>query len=281
MQNLVQGSQEWLQMRREYLGASDAPVIMGVSPYKTRHQLWEEKLGIETKQKDNRGMIYGREMEQPAREAYEKLTGILVVPAVVFHKDIPYMMASLDGLSMDKSISVEIKNVNAEDHETARQGKVPVKYFPQVQHQLEVLGHDRLHYFSYRNGDSVLVEVSRDEEYLEKLLGSEESFWQGVVNFKEPSLSSKDYITLDSSEWVNMASEWQSVNDQLKALTAKEKECRQAMIDMANDQNVVGGGVKLTKVTRKGLIDYSKIIELNGIDLEQYRKEPIVSWRVS
>lgn len=278
---MIQGSSEWIQMRRNYIGASDAPVIMGVSPYKTKRQLWEEKLGLLNDNADNPGIRYGRAMEEPARQAYERHTGILVAPAVVFHKERSYMMASLDGLSLDKSIAVEIKNVNTEDHRMAKDGKVPEKYYPQVQHQLAVLDIDVLHYFSYRNGDFALIEVLKDNEYLEQLYSSEASFWSLVTNFQEPELSGKDFITIEDEQWVNVVSEWKAANEQLKELAAKEKQFRQSLIEMADSKNVICGGVKLTKVTKRGAVDYSKIKELEGVDLEQYRKDPVTSWRIS
>lgn len=35
--------EEWLQLRRNGIGGSDASVIMGKNPYRSILQLWEEK----------------------------------------------------------------------------------------------------------------------------------------------------------------------------------------------------------------------------------------------
>lgn len=43
--NLLQNTQEWEKFRLQKIGASDAPIIMGVSPWKTPFQLWLEKTG--------------------------------------------------------------------------------------------------------------------------------------------------------------------------------------------------------------------------------------------
>lgn len=43
--NLLQNTQEWEKFRLQKIGASDAPIIMGVSPWKTPFQLWLEKQG--------------------------------------------------------------------------------------------------------------------------------------------------------------------------------------------------------------------------------------------
>ncbi len=56
-----QRSPEWLELRRQGLGASDMAAVMGVSPYKTPYQLWAEKTGATPEQKvgaaANRGVI--------------------------------------------------------------------------------------------------------------------------------------------------------------------------------------------------------------------------------
>ena len=37
---------EWLEARKDGLGASDAAALLGLSPWKTNVQLWEEKCGL-------------------------------------------------------------------------------------------------------------------------------------------------------------------------------------------------------------------------------------------
>lgn len=278
---LIQGSKEWLQMRKNHIGASDAPVIMGVSPWKTTYQLWEEKCGLSGEQETTSAMKYGHDMEEPARQAYEKHTGNLVSPTVVFHPEKDYMMASLDGISFEGDISVEIKNVRDEDHKQAKNGKVPEKYFPQVQHQLACLGHDRLHYFSVNSGDCALVEVKRDNEYIKKLYDLEEKFWDNVKNLREPELTEKDYITIADEQNITIAKELKAIQQQIKELEETAKKHKQTLIEASGGKNAKIGPVKLTKSIRKGTVDYGKIIELEGVDLDQYRKEPVIAWRVS
>ena len=41
--NLVQGSTEWVEARRSTFNASEAPAMMGVSPYQTRTDLLRMK----------------------------------------------------------------------------------------------------------------------------------------------------------------------------------------------------------------------------------------------
>ena len=52
---------------------------------------------------------------------------------------------------------------------------------PQLQHLLEVSGAEVCHYWSYREGEGVLVEVAPAPAYIEGLVGREEEFWRGVL----------------------------------------------------------------------------------------------------
>ena len=37
--------EEWLALRRGYIGGSDAAAVVGLSPYVTPYQVWAEKTG--------------------------------------------------------------------------------------------------------------------------------------------------------------------------------------------------------------------------------------------
>ena len=271
----------WLEDRRKYIGASDAPIIMGVSPWRTPYDLWLDKLGLSEDQPDNFAMKRGREMEPIARDAYTVMTGIVCEPRKIVHKTIPYMMANFDGIADDESITVEIKCPGREDHELAKDGVIPEKYLPQLQHQLEVIGHNRLHYFSYRDGDGVLIEVTKDEEFISELLAKEKEFWDYVQSATAPPLDERDYVERLDEEWKSLSSEWSQVNEEMKALKAKEKMLRDTMISMADNKNCQGNGVRLQKVVRKGAYDMKQIQLMVDVDLENFRKETTETWRVS
>lgn len=278
---IKQNTPEWLEMRKNHIGASDAAAILGLSPWKTAFQLWEEKLGLRPGTQMNEAMRRGHELEPIARQAYNEHTGNSSEPEVAFHPTRKWMMASLDGISLDRSMVVEIKCPGAKDHELASKGEIPEKYYPQLQHQLAVIGLNLLHYFSYKDGEFHLIEVERDEKFIQKMYAKEEEFWQNIQNFEAPALSEKDYVKRGDVEWCSIAQKW--LGTKLRLATAKEdeKEYREKLINLANNQNCQGFGVGVQKVVRKGSVDYSAIPELSGIDLEKHRKNPIETWRIS
>ena len=41
---IEQNTEEWFKYRNSGIGASEAPIILGLSPYKTRIELYEQKI---------------------------------------------------------------------------------------------------------------------------------------------------------------------------------------------------------------------------------------------
>lgn len=278
---MKQNTNEWLELRKTKIGASDAPIILGVSPWKTPLQLWEEKLGLRESEPMNEHMRRGHELEPVARAAYNDATGNLCEPEVVFHPEYEWMMASLDGISPGRDIIVEIKCPGEADHITASEGKVPSKYYPQLQHQMACANVVKAHYFSYRDGNFHLVEVARDEEFINDLLVKEREFFKCMQDFKAPEMHAKDYVERLDEEWHQACETWRERDAQLKEAKLLEAEAKARLIHLSNGISTVGYGVKATKFARKGAVDYGKIPEIEGVDLEQYRKKPTVMWRVT
>lgn len=179
------GSAEWLQMRKGYIGASDAPIIMGVSPWTTPQTLWMEKLGLGQPKVETFAMLRGKQMESQALDAFTQETGISMSPYIMFHKEYPFMMATLDGYNMELHKAVEIKCPGKKDHAIAMAGTVPCKYYPQLQHQIATCRLDEIYYYSYTLDTTALIIVKRDDDYIEKLIEKEKYFWKCVLEFRE------------------------------------------------------------------------------------------------
>jgi len=272
---------EQLLERKKYIGASDAPAVMRVSPWKTPLQLWMDKVSDHVSTFTTPAMQRGNELEERARQCFENMTGLVMFPnKVKVHETIPYMRASLDGMDIEEQNFVEIKCVNLVDHTMAMAGKVPEKYVPQVMHQLEVCQLDMGYYFSFDGKDGVIVKVYRDEKYIKNLIKEEENFWQCVENFIAPPMTEKDYKIMTSQEWQDIAGRWLSTKKQLKELEKAEAELRGSLILMTEERNCTGSGVCVQKKLRKGNVDYSKIPELQGKNLDIFRKSNIEYWQI-
>lgn len=170
------------------IGGSDAPAILNESPFTSSDELMDIKTGKKTVVENYR-MRRGKKLEPEARVKYMEITGIRSHPCCVVHDEYPWLRASLDGLSEDKQIVLEIKCPSNRTHEKALQGHVPHYYYAQTQHQLLVTGCQILHYWSYTDSGEfpeeervALVKVSPDPEFMDRLFRREKAFWEQLQN---------------------------------------------------------------------------------------------------
>lgn len=277
MDKLEQGSQEWLDFRRDKITATDACVIMGASHWKTKIQLYHEKKDPNYRSMTNERMQRGIDLEPMARDLFCAKTGHKMIPKVVV-KD--WAMASLDGIN-DWNEILEIKCPGPTQHQVAVDGKVPDHYYPQLQHQMWVCNAEKVFFFSFDGFDGVTVEVKRDNDYIEKMIAEEFKFYMCLRENTPPEPSEGDYIERSDDIWEQCASQWRSVNENIKELERQEEELRKQLIFLSGESNTKGGGISLCQVIRKGNVEYAKIPELKGMNLDQYRKDSISSWRIT
>jgi len=95
-----------------------------------------------------------------------------------------------------------------------------------------------------------------------------------------PELDEKFEEKYDLS-WKDCALQLREVSLQLESLENKKEILRNRLIQMSQEKDSKGFGVFVTKVQRKGTIDYSSIPELKGVDLEKYRKCSSEYWKIS
>ena len=80
--------------------------------------------------------------------------------------------------------------------------------------------------------------------------------------------------------FLDLAAEYANKDRLLKANEADLKAIKEKLLALsftiAEGKNVRGGGLTITSATRKGSIDYKKLLNEAGveIDAEQYRKKP-------
>lgn len=262
--NLEQGSHQWLEFRKNHLGSSDTPVVLGVSPYTTRQELYEDKV-FGSKKVQSNSMRRGHDLEPVARSILEDELGTFLFPAVYEDDKNSFMSCSLDGISADAKTMVEIKCPNKTDHAIALSGKIPDKYAPQLQKQLLVMNLDHMTYFSFDGQKGASVKVYRDDKMIRRIVDEETKFWNNVLSHTPPR-------PLDTDGWVAYALELAEIEQKLSPLEEQKKILRAKLEELARSGDLIYENIKFTSYMHKGLIDYSAIPELMDIDLEKYRK---------
>lgn len=87
-------------------------------------------------------------------------------------------------------------------------------------------------------------------------------------------------ITQKGTYWVETADTLYHVRLKLKELREKEEILLDSLKEMSNYKNAFGGPFIFTASMRKGAVDYELVPELQGVDLERYRKEQVANWKL-
>lgn len=180
---MIQGSQEWLQLRAGKVTASKVADIIaktksGYSASRANYmaQLITERLtGTPAETFTNAAMVWGSEMEPEARKAYEFYKAVDVDQvAFVNHPTIGDSGASPDGLIGLDGL-VEIKAPLTATHiETLTSRTVPAKYITQMMWQLACTGRSYCDFVSYdpRMPESMrffCTRIERDDQLIAEL----------------------------------------------------------------------------------------------------------------
>jgi putative phage-type endonuclease len=293
--NLEQNTPEWLQWRTEGLGASEAPTIVGRNPYQTPYELFRVKAGFDEAPdlSGNPNIKRGNSEEEGNRSRLEDKYGIVLLPLCVEHSELPWMRASLDGISSRDGTVFELKapceSVYLEIARNKWKSKTVLMYAVQLQHQLRVTGQERgVLVFSFR-GHDLEFPIRAKTDFQDKLVRCEESFWNAVEKKSgvDPD-PERDFILNGDDRFLQAASQYRGVHAEVSALendleAAKQrlyKQKRQLLNLSGGMKKVRGGGVQISHFTNSGKVDYKKMYEalirqnpnlMNALNEEDFR----------
>jgi len=265
---IQQGSQAWLDWRKEGLGASEIPAVMNESEYETPLSLWRLKTGRTKPESSNYAQTIGLDNEAKARSIYELDTGIDCPPALFQHPDLVWARCSLDGWVEELKRVVEIKCMGREKHALTRAGQVPATYIGQLQWQLFVTGAKVAHFVSLNPetmADIEIVAVTPDMAYWVRMIPAAEAFWKCIETDTPPAITDRDFLHVEDEKTVAAFTRWRRAKeaaDQLEGLLEKLKvrskqeaeklEAARAEIkELMVHPKIKAAGVKVIKVRRK------------------------------
>ena len=200
---------EWHLLRKKGIGASEAAAVIGLSPYKTNVELWEEKTGRREPEdiSEKPYVKYGTEAEKHLRALFA-----LDFPQyevnykdfdMHYNSEYPFIFATLDGELTEKATGrkgvLEIKTTEIMKSEQYDKWKdrIPQNYYIQVIHQLLATGFDFTvlkAQLKSAYGDVRLstrhYHIEREEvlEDISYLLQREILFWECVQEDRKPNL---------------------------------------------------------------------------------------------
>ena len=259
--DLEQGSQEWLDWRRGKRMASETAAVMGVSPYQSASQIRAAKQGRD-KTFVTAAMQRGHDEEPRARAAYEEASGTLYQPGVFEDGDYG---ASADGITMEGDQLLEIKTP-AKGKESERWREVESGFISdydlaQVQHQMMVTGAADCVFMVWDGEHYVSVLVPRDEAYFERIREAWDAFW--------PTIEERD-----DDLWAEAAEKYRIAKAEADRACKVLEAAKGRLIELTAGNYSGGCGVSVTKVERKGSVDWKAVQKnhLPDVDVEHYRK---------
>ena len=190
--------EDWLRYRNMGIGGSDVAALLGISKWKSELELWLERTGQgDALVQENEAMQWGTIMEPVLRTRFTEVTGktVVEVKAILQHPQYPFMLANVDGLTVDDEGNpaiLEIKTASEYKRNEWENG-VPAYYETQVQHYLAVTGIQKAYVAVLIGGNSFHIhEVDADTEVQQMLIALEEQFWGKVVNKIRPGIDGSD-----------------------------------------------------------------------------------------
>src|SRR6476620_5852674 len=186
--NSLRSSVEQSDLRRNYIGGSDANVILSGDSDKV-FDLWREKRGDKSADdlSDKLPVALGSWTEAFNRQWYERLTGRRVercgeIVRCQLHE---WRRCALDGFVEEAGAVWEAKHTSA----FARPEEVLDRFMPQLQHNMAVVGAARaILSVIFGNHKYEIFEVESDWLYQRELLDAEEGFWGCVCNGRAPAI---------------------------------------------------------------------------------------------
>ena len=139
---------EWLAARQQTIGASDVPIILGLTPpsWGSAADVWESKVSPppDDDSTDNADVSRGTMSESHIRELFRIETGLVVLDGtgIIFtSKKYPWLSCSLDAILLDDKgdiVPVEIKSVRYTKKWAGED--IPIYYIYQMAVHLMVTG---------------------------------------------------------------------------------------------------------------------------------------------
>jgi putative phage-type endonuclease len=276
-----------LEDRKSFIGGSDAPVILGMSSWKTRFELWQEKTGL---------------VAQPDLSEVERVQmGILLEDVVakramvkygwklrkinnrIEARGIPYPAAAqIDRLLVGQDENVEIKTTDASmapEWGVEDTAEIPPAYYAQIQHGLMCTSRKVSWAVVLIGGNKVRrYRIERDNEFIRNLQAAEESFWRSVLERIPP-----EPLTIEEAGqvWRNapaapvfgtpanaaQVAEYMVLNDEIRMLETRQESVRleieAVMRDIGDSLVVQGKTVATWKAQTRTSIDTKALEEAN------------------
>lgn len=294
-----QKSEAWFKARVGVITGSRVGSIIGVNPYQTANEVMRdmvrETFGAEKEFNGNAATNHGERMEPIACAFYEKITGNKVFETgIIMHDDYPWLGASPDGLiSTDGGLEIKCPYWAKEPYSVHDKPS----YYAQCQHVMEVCGLDWMDFFCYISEDVYLHErLEREDGWFKKNLPIFEAFHKEYLEIIADEEKAKPFLQnelslIKDARATRMSDLYLKIKEAEKGIVPLKEEFDALKKELGEEfGSFRTGKIKVLRVEKKGAVDHAAVymavgvealLEGSGKSLDEYRKEPIVSYNVT
>lgn len=275
--DLEQGTDEWLEFRKDKISATDAYDLLNGLSISTI---------LENKQSDFGGSFAterGHLLEKEAREIYASLNGVDVQEAgAILNSDYPNCMCSPDGLVGEDTL-IEIKSFMKEHHEDAIEN-LDAHLIAQTQFQLLISGRRKVDFVAYNPEESdlkkafVVTPIYPNPEIqakLKKLLTASDEPDENLEQNALALLKLQSEIALQEAELSTQLEDYQAKKQQLETLKQKLKESTTGKVKKTLELNGATLDLSIYDTHKVEVEDPSKVADefVTLVEVQDYVKK--------
>ena len=181
--------EEWLALRKCYIGGSDAAAVVGLNNFSSPYSLWAEKTGRIHGFEGNLATEVGAFLEEFVAQKFAQETGKKVRKRnqSFLNSLYPFAIANIDREIVGEDAGLEIKTTDSLNLKRFKGGEYPANYYCQCVHYMAVTGKKRW-YLAVLIGNKEFkwFTIERDEAEIAALMTAEAAFWEYVKTDTPP-----------------------------------------------------------------------------------------------
>jgi putative phage-type endonuclease len=179
----IKTKEEWLIVRKNGIGGSDAASVVGLNPYKSAVSVYLDKTTEEIKEEKNYKMELGQKLENFVAREFARLTGKKVrnVNGILKNNKYPFAIANIDKAVVGEKAFLECQVTNSYSKKEWRE-QPPIHCQIQCHHYMGVTGATHCYIAALvGNEELIIYKLDRDEEVIEDIMKKEETFWNEYI----------------------------------------------------------------------------------------------------
>lgn len=239
------------------IGGSDCGAIIGANRYRTILDVYNRLVNNEAGPEDNAAMERGRYLEPVCLFKYQQETGrtVRLVKEKIFHKDYPFLHASVDGeiLADDRDSTGILESKSPGDFVFDKwvNDGIDVSHYAQIQHYFYVTGATWGSFAVFSGGRWKLWQwdVERDDIFIHRMETAVIKFWNENVlkkiaptepemdeelEYPRAALNGRTEYKADP-EWIAAAAALKKARDDFKLAEYAKKSAEDAIKKMMGD----------------------------------------------